>query len=671
LEALDEMLRQRLIDEGRGTTARDYAFAHHKIQETVYAGMPRRHRQQAHAQAATAMEHLYTPRTEEVAGELAFHFLQGMQHDESLAEKAIEYLLRTADQARLAYAKQEAVDYYQQALRILQEQHAYEPAARTLMALGLTYQSAFQFAQARQAYEEGFDMWQRASGMEPASTPLPAPHPLRVHLGNPVTLDPTLAMDPYSGALIEHLFCGLVEPTQQMGIQPDVARNWEVSEGGRRYLFRLRDDVVWSDGAPVTAGDFEFAWKRVLDPATRSPLASLLYDVAGARSFHRGEGRREDVGVRAMDELTLVVDLEAPAGHFLQLLAHSSTYPLPSHAVQAYGEFWSEPGRIVTNGPFRLASWSEDGLIVLAYNPQYHGRRRGNVDQVCLRLLPDGAWSARWQMYQADGLDILNLMGSPALDRDRARHRYPRDYVSGPHLSTYYTAFVTNRQPFDDIRVRRAFVLAMDRERMTDTILGADAAPATGGFIPVGMPGHSAGIGLPYDPAQARDLLAEAGYPGGRGFPAAEWLSVFGAEPYAEYMPMQWYQNLGVKVRWEILEYASCIRRLHQQPPHMFGLGWVADYTDPDSFLRANPIRRYTGWQNPTYDGLVERARRSTDQAERMKLYAQADRILIEEAVLLPGSYPRNQLLVKPWVSRYPTSAMGKLFWKDVVIEPH
>ncbi|MFN2243419.1 MAG: ABC transporter substrate-binding protein, partial [Anaerolineae bacterium] len=506
---------------------------HHKIQETVYAGMPRRHRQQAHAQTGIALEQLYIHEAEQLAGELAFHFQEGMRHDKSLAEKAIEHLLSAADQARLAYAQREAVGYYRQALDILKGQRAYERMARTLMALGLTYQSAFQFQQARQAYREGFAMWQRASGLEPASTPLPAPHSLRVHLACPATLDPTLATETYSGTLIEQLFCGLVELTPQIGIQPDVAHSWEVSEGGRRYVFRLRDDVCWSDGVQVTAGDFEFAWKRVLDPATRSPLASLLYDIAGARAFHRGECAKENVAVRAVEELTLVVDLEAPTGHFLQLLTHSSTYPLPAHAVQAYGESWSDADKIVTNGPFRLASWLQDASIVLTYNPEYHGRRRGNVRQVDLSILPDGAWLARWQMYESDDLDILNLMGCPALERDRARHRYPRDYASAPELSTHYTGFVTSRKPFDDARVRQAFVLAINKERMNDAVLGADSTPATGGFIPVGMPGHSAGIGLPYDPAQARDLLAEAGYPGGRGFPVAEWLSVSGAEPYA------------------------------------------------------------------------------------------------------------------------------------------
>jgi ABC-type oligopeptide transport system substrate-binding subunit/DNA-binding SARP family transcriptional activator len=677
LEALDRMLRQRLIDEGLGTTARDYVFSHHKIQEAVYARMPRRHRQQAHAQAGIAMEQLYTAEIEELAGELAFHFREGMGHDKRLAEKAIEHLLTAADQARVAYAQQEAIAYYREALEILEGQRAlkkqrvYERSARTLMALGLTYQSAFQFDQARQAYDEGFQMWQRASELEGASAPPAAPHPLRVHLSSPLWLDPTLASDADSVILVDQLFCGLVEHTPRMGIEPDVAHSWEVSEGGRRYVFRLRDDVAWSDGAPVTADDFEFAWKRVLDPATGSRMASLLYDIAGARAFHRGEGRREDVAVRAMDELTLVVELEAPTGYFLQLLAHNFTYPVPSHAVQAHGESWSEPDKIVTNGPFRLASWSRDASIVLTYNPAYHGRRRGNVDQVELRLLPDGAWPARWQMYQAGGLDVLNLAGSPALERDRARHQFPSEYVSGPRLSTDYAAFITNRKPFDDPRVRRAFVLAIDRKRLRDVALGADSTPATGGFVPVGMPGHSAGIGMPYDPEQARDLLAEAGYPGGRGFPATEWLSLSGAEAYMESMQTQWHQNLGVKVHWEILEISKLLRRLNQRPPHMFFLGWVADYPDPDSFLRANLIRRYTGWQNPTYEELVEKARRTTEQAERMKLYGQADRILIEEAVLLPTFYGRTQLLVKPWVSRYPTSAMEKLFWKDVVLEPH
>ncbi|MBM3150132.1 MAG: tetratricopeptide repeat protein, partial [Chloroflexi bacterium] len=210
LEALDDLLRQRLIDEGTGPLGRDYAFTHHKIQEVVYAGMPRRHRQHAHAQAGTLMERLYGPEVEALAGELAFHFEQGRQLDRTLTERAIHYLLLAGDQARLAYTQQEAIDHYQQALALLKEQGDYERAARTLMKLGLTYHASFDFQQARQAYEEGFALWQQAGETQhkPAVLP-PAPHALRVSWWDPTTLDPTMAWDLYSASVIDQLFSGL------------------------------------------------------------------------------------------------------------------------------------------------------------------------------------------------------------------------------------------------------------------------------------------------------------------------------------------------------------------------------------------------------------------------------------------------------------------------------
>jgi ABC-type oligopeptide transport system substrate-binding subunit len=422
---------------------------------------------------------------------------------------------------------------------------------------------------------------------------------------------------------------------------------------------------------PVTAGDFEYAWKRVLDPATRSRNASLLYDVAGARAFHQGEGTVEDVGVRAADEETLIVQLEGPAGYFFQLLAYGVTYPVPRHVVEAHGEAWSEAGEIVTNGPFRLASWRQDESIALTRNPEYHGRFRGNVDQVELALIAEGEWSTQLERYEAAGLDVLDVLSFPAPEHDRARQRHPGEYILGPLLSTTYIGFDVSRPPFDDARVRRAFALATDREWLADVVMGGDESPATGGFVPAGMPGHSTGIGLPHDPEQAQALLAKAGYPGGRGFPAVDAVSISGGEAYGDYPEAWWREHLGLEIHWEILDWTSFLPRLEGDPPHLFGMGWVADYPDPDNFLRVSLFRRYTRWRNPTYDGLVERARRSTVQAERMELYAQADRILVEEAVVLPLTYQRRHLLVKPWVSRYPTSAMRTLFWKDVVIEPH
>jgi oligopeptide transport system substrate-binding protein len=600
--------------------------------------------------------------------------------------EAANYLIQAGDRARGLYAHQEAIGSYQRALALLKGQGDYEQAARTLMKLGLTYHTAFDFRRSRQAYEEGFALWQRAGEVEPAVPPPPAPHALRmVWYSPPTTLDPTMAIDTSSSAVIDQLFSGLLELTPEMDVVPDVARSWEMLEGGRKYVFHLRDDVRWSDGTPVTAGDFRYAWKRVLDPATGSPVASLLYDVKGARAFHRGacpdgstgsprwpaegEGEVGGLGVRALDEVTLAVELEEPTGYFPYLLACGATYPVPRHVVEPHGEAWTEPGNIVTNGPFRLEAWQRGESMVLVRNPDYHGRFRGNVQWVELAF---GERLAGLEMYEADRLDILNLMGFPSSERDRVRQRHAGEYISIPLLRTSYVGFDVSRPPFDDPRVRRAFALATDKETLVDVVLRGYAAPATGGFIPPGMPGHSAGIGLPYDPDQARQLLAEAGYPDGDGFPVVEALSSHGEIALqSEYLQAQWQESLGVEIMWETMEFGMLFDRLRREPPYMFLRGWIADYPDPDNFLRAGPVRRSTGWQNATYDRLVEEARRVMDQGERMRLYGQADRILVEQAPILPLLDGRFHLLVKPWVRKFLTSAITAWFWKDVIIEPH
>jgi oligopeptide transport system substrate-binding protein len=376
------------------------------------------------------------------------------------------------------------------------------------------------------------------------------------------------------------------------------------------------------------------------------------------------------VGVRALDELTLVVELEGPTGYFPHLLAHHATYPVPRHVVEAHGEAWTEPGNIVTNGPFRLEAWQRGESMVLVRNPEYRGRFRGNVQRVELFFLADP--SAQLEPYEADRLDVLNLVGLPPSETDRARRQHAGEYVSGPELSTTYVGFDVSRPPFDDPRVRRAFVLATDRETLADVVLSGYLFPATDGFIPPGMPGHSAGIALPYDPGQARQILAEAGYPGGRGFPVVDLLTR-GVESESEYLQAQWRENLGVEITWEAMEYEMFLDRLRREPPCLFRAGWSADYPDPDNFLRVgvNDARRYTKWQNEAYDRLVEKARRVMNQRERMKLYRQADRILVEEAAIMPLSHGQLNLLVKPWVKKFPMSPMKVWFWKDVIIEPH
>jgi ABC-type oligopeptide transport system substrate-binding subunit/DNA-binding SARP family transcriptional activator len=669
LEALDQLLRRRLIEEGAGALARDYAFTHHKIQEVVYKGIPQRHRQCIHARAGLTMERLYGPRVGELAGELAFHFQEGARHDEALWDRAIAYLLRAGDRARLAQAHQDAVSYYRQGLEWLKEQRQYESAARTLMKLGLTYHASLDYTRAREAYDEGFILWQRAAKSPPAHK-VPAPQTLRSWQGEPVTLDPGEVTDWHSGVVLEQLFSSLIRFGPDMEVLPEAATGWEVLDGGHTYRFHLRQDARWSDGAPVTAQDFEYAWKRFLHPSRGLVPATSFYNIRGARAYHQGQVRHADsVGVRSLDDFTLAVDLETPDRNFLHLTLYAM--PVPRHRVEVDGDAWTEPGRLVSNGPFRLEAWHRGESLILARNPHYRGRFEGNLQRVELSFAP---YAAAFEAYEAGRLDIFALDYVPSEEIERMRQQHPGDYLSAPDLSTYYLCYDLSRPPFHDRRVRRALAMATDRSRLTDVILGGHFFAATGGQVPPGIAGHSPGMALPHNPAEARELLAEAGYPGGRGFPEVELLVEQSRQAVFDDLRAQWQNKLGVPVAGQLLTWDALLARAHREPPHILLIGSAANYPDPTHFV--GPVRRddkhpsYV-WQHAAYDRLVAKAAQATDQAERLDLVRQMDRIVVQEAFFVPLWYGRRHLLVKPWVVRLPTSPISGCFWKDVVIQPH
>jgi ABC-type oligopeptide transport system substrate-binding subunit len=216
--------------------------------------------------------------------------------------------------------------------------------------------------------------------------------------------------------------------------------------------------------------------------------------------------------------------------------------------------------------------------------------------------------------------------------------------------------------------------MATDRETLAHVVLGGYVSPAMGGFVPLGMPGHALGTGLPHDPGQARKLLTEAGYlkPTDSSFSGLELLTSLNPKSAVEYLEAQWRETLGLELKVEIVEQHAMLRnRLDTRPPHMFVWSWTADYPDPDSFLRASPICQDTRWRDRDYEQLVEKARQVMDQGERMKLYQQADKILVEEAAVMPLYYGRSHLLIKPWVRGYLVSHMGGIRWTDIIIEPH
>ncbi|MGB6422848.1 MAG: ABC transporter substrate-binding protein, partial [Anaerolineales bacterium] len=242
------------------------------------------------------------------------------------------------------------------------------------------------------------------------------------------------------------------------------------------------------------------------------------------------------------------------------------------------------------------------------------------------------------------------------------------DYISAPYLSVYCLVFNTARAPFDDPRIRRAFMMAADKQAGVAASSGGALIPAMGGLIPPGIPGHSPGIGLPYDPVGAQELMTQAGYPNGRGFPDVEVLIWPDAKVRMEGLWRSWREALGVDLTWNFVPFG---KSAVGEPFHMWFIGWAASYPDPDDFLGVGFLKETTGWQVETFDELVTNAKRMLDQAERVKLYQEADRMLIEEAVVLPLTYSMTHLLVKPWIKRFPISPMQVWFLKDIVIEPH
>jgi len=345
--------------------------------------------------------------------------------------------------------------------------------------------------------------------------------------------------------------------------------------------------------------------------------------------------------------------------------------------VEAHPTDWAEPGRLVSNGPFILESWERGQRLVLTRNPAYAGRFTGNVQRAELYF----DQSDMLALYEADQRDIalhIHFKWSPP-EREHALQRYVGEYMLSPALWVSYLGFDVSQPPFHDARVRRALAMAADREKLVSVALHGEVFPATGGLTPPNMFGHSPGIALPYDPDRARRSLAEAGYPGGQGFPAVfTWIPTTPAfrlfREMFRYLQAQWREQLGLEITVEPMEGAEAgayYDQLREAPPSLFLAPWLLDYPDPDNILRLGSFRSYTRWRNETYDRLLEEARRTMDADARLQKYQQADRLLVEEAAVVPLSYQWHHALVKPWVKRFFVTPTTMYFLRDVILEPH
>ena len=489
----------------------------------------------------------------------------------------------------------------------------------------------------------------------------------RVNLGTePPSVDWSLAIDHVSFNVIANMMVGLTEFDKDLKPAPVIAKSWDFLEGGKKIVFHLRDDVQWMDGKKVRAQDFEYSWKRLLNPKTASQYAYILFDLVNAQEY--AEGKIKDssaVGVQAQDDQTLVVSLRHPASYFLAITTFEVTYPQRQDVIEKFDTRWTEPGNIVTNGPFRLASWKHENEIELRANANYF-RGKPSIEKVTMYMINEKTTAVT--LFEQGNLDFMDDHSIPPLDKPRLA-KTP-GYKLVPQLRGEYYSFAVDRKPFDNPKLRKAFALAIDRQVFPKILQGGET-PATS-WIPPGMMAHNPEIGLKFNPAEARRLLSEAGYPDGKGLPSI----VLGYNTdeekklIAEAIQSMWQKHLGVVVRLENQEWKVFLKKLQNDPFAVFRAGWGADYPDPDNFMKlftSNSGNNHGRWKNPRYDQMLELAARELDAKKRSQIYDDAQKLLTEtDVAIVPLYWKAESTMLNPKFTGLEYNSMARMDLRNV-----
>lgn len=473
---------------------------------------------------------------------------------------------------------------------------------------------------------------------------------LRLPGDDPLTLDPALVTDVTSATYVVELFGGLVMLDKDLKVVPDIAREWKVSDDGLRYTFSLRDDVVFSgSGRGVRAQDFKYSMERAAAPDTDSPTAdTYLGDIVGAKDMIRNK-TKEISGIKVIDDRTLEITIDAAKPYFLAKLTYPTAFAVDKEQIERDKRNWTR--RPNGTGPFKLQEWKIGERVVLVPNERYHGDPKPQLKKVTFNL----AGGSSLTQYENDEIDLAEV-GINDIERIRDKgERLNKEFVEKPELATRYVAFNTKQPPFDDPKVRQAFAMAVDKQRIVDVVL-RKIMPVADTILPPGMPGFSAEIkGLRYDPAKAKQLLQESKYQG-RLPRVVMTLSGQGQNvgPTIEAMLEMWKQALGVEVEVEQVETATFFQDVRRGRYQMWNQGWSADYPDPENFLDihfySESRQNETGYKNSDVDQLIIQARTERDQPRRFALYGQIERQLLQDSPWIPLFHDSSARLVKPYV---------------------
>lgn len=481
----------------------------------------------------------------------------------------------------------------------------------------------------------------------------------------PQELDPQVVTGVPEHNIIATLFEGLVsENPKDLHPEPAMAESWDISPDKLVYTFHLRANLKWSNGEPLAASDLVASFKRMLTPSLAAEYSYLLWFVDGAEDFNNGKLTDfSKVGFSAPDERTFVVKLRSPTPFLLKLMAgHYTWWPVPVKEIARYGDVaakgvpWTQPGRLVGNGPFILKEWVPNQRITVVRNPNYWDAARVRLDAV--EFYPTENSSAEEAMFRTGQIDKTNEL--PLSKIDTYRKQYPEALHIEPYLGIYFYRFNVTRPPLNDKRVRKALALAIDREAIVKSITRGGQTPAYAVSYP-GVEGYSPRAHLEGGVEEAKRLLAEAGFPGGKGFPHIELLynTSEGHRAIAEAIQQMWRTNLGIDIGLLNQEWKVYLNTQHMGDYWICRAGWIADYVDPNVFLEiwtTGNGNNNTGWSNAEYDRLARAALQAPSEQERYEIYQKMDAILVDECPVLPIYYYKRVYAMTPKVTGwYPT----------------
>jgi len=484
----------------------------------------------------------------------------------------------------------------------------------------------------------------------------------RGNAAEPASIDPTLVQANWENNIVGDMMIGLTTEDAKGEPIPGAAESWETSQDGLTWTFHLRDHQ-WSDGQPVKADDFVFAWRRMLDPKTAASYAYYLYLVKNAQAVNTGKMPVTAVGVSAPDDKTLVLTLEHPAPYLLQFVTHTSTYPLPRHVVEAKGDAWTRAGSYVSNGPYVLKEWVPNDHLTLDKNPKFYDAANVKIDREV--FYPTADYVAALKRFRAGELDMQERL--PSLEIDFIRANLPDSLRNTPQLTTEYLSANETRKPFDDVRVREALDLAIDRETLTGKIIRVGDVPAYG-LVPPGIANYPGGVAFSFKSMpqperlkRAQQLMQQAGF--GPNNHLKTTLAIRSASADALRIPAAIQAMLReAYIDAEIVQNDGAVfyAKVQQGDFDIGAAAWGADFNDPTTFLdllRKGNANNYGRYSNPKYDALLDEASTEPDLKKRGEILAKAEEIALNDYAIIPTFFWVSGHLVRPYVKGWVDNA--------------